>query len=187
MATTALIVEILVIGILGLVWIILLVFQFSDLDINQIGKILSGLKDWSALYTLLFIGVIYQLGWLINGLGFLFTNGLFEKKIRNKMFEEAKLDYHAVRPTVYQNASPKVCSDMALERSIMRLSRSGIINFFLISVALILNGDSIYIFFPIALVLSFGCYAQWRYRYKRYYKRMIESFRIIITDKKNKA
>ena len=186
MATTTLIVEILVVGIFGLIWISLVLLKATAFDASQLVKILYNLRDWSVLITILMIGIIYQLGWMINGLSFGISNFLFEKRIRNRMFLKEGLKYEVVRPTVYQDGSEKVFSDMAVERSVMRLSRAGYLNFLLIAIALLWNGGSFTKFFWIALILFMGCFFQWRQRFRRYYIRMITTFKVIQKEAESK-
>ncbi len=64
MATTALLVEILVEGMLCFICIFLVVFRLDIVTLQMIKKILVILNEWTTLSTVLLIGVIYQFGTL---------------------------------------------------------------------------------------------------------------------------
>ena len=182
MTTTSLIVEILVVGSIGSIWFLLFLFWFSLVDPKDVIDFMVKLKEWSGLVTIGVVGLIYQLGWLING----FSHGIlylcFGKKMRENIFKKKDLSYNIVRGLVYQKASDKVRSDLDMERSIIRISRSGFFNFVLISIALLINGSSFIKFAPVTVVLfigCFGCFFQWYYRCKRYYGKMINFYEVI--------
>ena len=175
MATTSAIVEILVIGVIGSVWLILFLSGISAIHLDSLVDYMLKLKDWSSLITFLAVGIIYQLGWLINGFSYGILN-IIEKCIRSKMFKQKKLEHRKVRALVYQKASATVRDDLKVDRSVIRLSRSGVFNFSLIFVALLLHRIP---FLPLLLLLLFvvtGCGLQWYFRFVRYYNRMIDEY-----------
>jgi hypothetical protein len=179
MATTTAIVEILVIGIVGSIWVIFFITGIFALPLDALVHFMLKLNDWSGLITFLLIGILYQLGWLINGFSYGILRLFLEKRIRSNIFSQKKLEYRKVRALVYQKASDKVREDLNVERSVIRLSRSGIFNFFLVSTALLINGSTFIKFVPISLVLFAGCGVQWYFRFIRYYNRMIDEYDVI--------
>jgi len=176
MATTAVIVEILVIGLIGSIWLVLFLSGISVLDPDSVYDCMVRLKDWSGLLTFLVIGLIYQFGWLINGFSYGILRFLLTKRMRDKIFEQRQLEHRNVRALVYQEASDKVRQDLDVERSVVRLSRAGMFNFLLISIALLINGSPFVKFAPFSLILSIGCGIQWYFRFARYYNRMIDDY-----------
>jgi hypothetical protein len=179
MTTTSFIVEILVVGSIGSIWFLLFFFGFSLADPKDVIDVLVKLKEWSGLITIGVIGLIYQLGWLINGFSYGILYPCFGKRMKESIFKKKQLNYNIVRGLVYQKASDKVRSDLDMERSIIRISRSGVFNFGLISIALLINGSSFIKFAPVTVVLFIGCSFQWYYRFTRYYVRMIDFYEVI--------
>ena len=179
MATTAVIVEILVIGLIGSIWLVLFLTGISVLDPDSVYGCMVRLKDWSGLITFLAIGIIYQFGWLINGFSYGILRILLTKRMRDNIFKQRQLEYRNVRALVYQEASDKVRQDLDVERSVVRLSRAGIFNFFMISIALLINGNPFIKFVPLSFILFVGCCIQWHFRFVRYYNRMIDEYDVI--------
>jgi len=179
MTTTSFIVEILVIGSIGSILFLLFFFGFSLADPKDLIDGLVKLKEWSGLVTIGMVGLIYQLGWLINGCSHGIFSLCFGKKMRERIFKKIEPNYNIVRGFVYQKASDKVRSDLDMERSIVRISRSGAFNFGLILISLLINGSSFIKFVPIPMVLLIGCSFQWYYRLKRYYNKMIDFYEVI--------
>lgn len=179
MTTTSLIVEILVVGLIGSIWFLLFLFWFSLADPKDVIDILVKPKEWNGLITIGVIGLIYQLGWLINGCSHGIFSFCFGKRIRERIFKKKGLNYNTVRGLVFQKASDKVRSDLDMERSIIRISRSGAFNFGLISISLLINGSSFIKFAPITAVLFISCSLQWYYRLKRYYNKMFDFYEVI--------
>ena len=178
MATTSAIVEILVIGVIGVVWVILFLSGVSTTHLDSVVDYMLKLKDWNGLITFLVIGVLYQLGWLINGFSYGILN-ITERRIRSKIFKQKKLEHRKVRALVYQKASDTVRDDLKVDRSVIRLSRSGVFNFSLIFIALLLQGSPLLPLFPLLLFVVAGCSLQWYFRFVRYYNRMIDEYEVI--------
>jgi hypothetical protein len=99
--------------------------------------------------------------------------------MRERIFKKRERNYNIVRGLVYQKASDKVRSDLDMERSIIRISRSGAFNFGLISISLLINGSPFIKFPLITVVLLICCSFQWYYRCKRYYNNMIDFYEVI--------
>ncbi len=136
LATTSLIVEILVIGAFALVWVILFAFRAFCLDISAIQKWLIVYKDWSAVVALIGIVVSYQLGWAVNQLSYFLAGLTFNKPIKSYVFKDQYQNYDMIKTTVYMKGSPFVVEKVKERLSVVRLTRSAFINFFFISVAL---------------------------------------------------
>lgn len=174
------IIEIIVIGVFSLIWISLLLIRVSVLDISHIHSLATSYSSLSPLILVIGMVVSYQLGWLINGFSYAITVIFFEKKIRDKIFDDENLKYEPVRASVYQKASSDLRSDLGTDRSVIRLSRAGAVNFFFISLTMLLFGGFISHLSFIPFLCFVGSGLQWYFRYKRYYKRMIASYKVIM-------
>ena len=124
MATTVMIVEVIVVGIFSSLWIFMVLLRLSLVDLSGISECAAELKDWTALFTIVAIAVLYQLGWLMNTLGHVITEWVFlGRLIRKRMFKHSSLEYMRVRTKVYQEASSSAREDLGVDRSVIRLSR----------------------------------------------------------------
>jgi hypothetical protein len=182
MSTTAFIAEILVTGFFSTIWIFILIIQAFNIQIMPLSESLLKYKDFSTILILILLIIWYQIGWLINNLGTAIIDAPFGFPYRNKYFKENKLDYNIVRETFYQYSSADLKNDLGLDRTIIRLARGGIINFSLIFITLLPFGGVFVNSSLVFLFLAIGSCFQWRYRYKRYYKRMITSYKMILAN-----
>jgi hypothetical protein len=123
---------------------------------------------------------LYQLGWLMNGLAHALVALCFDKPIRDALFQREKLTYEPVRATVYQKASPELRGDLATDRTVVRLSRAGALNFLLIGVLLATFGRPWIPLSALALLCAISSALQWLCRYRRYYRRMISAYKVIV-------
>lgn len=180
MATTALIVEMLVIGSSALVWITLFVLSRWGQKLLPAIEALEPVADWIPLLSIIGIGLLYQLGWLLNFI----SQVLIESwgggtLIRKSIFKRESLEYESVRLAVYQKASIDARADLGLDRSVVRLSRAAIINFCTTGLVLFYY-PSVPKLVPCAiLLLSILCWVQWYVRFTRYYRRMIKLYLLI--------
>jgi hypothetical protein len=135
MATTALIVEIIVIGAFALVWVALFIIRFLGLDVSLISDWLVLYKDWSTGIVLASVVISYQLGWSVNQLSYFFARKTFNKTIKSRVFKDEYKNFDSIKATVYMQGSPFV--EKVKERlSVVRLTRSAFMNFLLISIGL---------------------------------------------------
>ena len=136
MATTALIVEIIVIGAFALVWVALFIIKFSGLDVSLIPGWLVLYKDWSTGIVLASIVISYQLGWSVNQLSYFFARETFNKIIKARVFKDEFKNFDSIKAIVYMQGSPFVVEKVKERLSVVRLTRSAFINFLLISIGL---------------------------------------------------
>jgi len=141
MATTALIVEIVVIGTFALIWVALFVFKFFGLDTAMVSSWLSQYKDWSTGAVLLAIVISYQLGWSVNQISYFLARKTFNKTIKRKIFKDEYENYSSIKATVYIKASTFSLDNIRERLSVVRLTRSAFVNFLLISVGLFVLGN----------------------------------------------
>ena len=136
MATTALIVEIIVIGDFALVWVSLFIIKFLGLDISLISDWLILYKDWSTAIVLAFVVISYQLGWSVNQLSYFVARKTFNKTIKSRLFKEEHKSFDLIKATVFMQGSPFTIEKIKERLSVVRLTRSAFLNFSLISIGL---------------------------------------------------
>ena len=102
MKTTSIIVEMLIIGFFGGIWIILFISKYSSLNLINFINDYPEIKNWSALIALLAILVLYQLGWVINWISVILISFIANKKIRDPIFLDENTSYISARTIVYQ-------------------------------------------------------------------------------------
>jgi hypothetical protein len=140
MATTALIVEILVIGAFALIWVALFVISIFGLDESLISDWVVLYKDWSTGIILMSIAVAYQLGWSVNQLSYFFARKTFNKTIRVKVFKDEHKNFDSIKNKVLMQGSSFVVEKIQERLSVVRLTRSAFLNFLLISIGLFALG-----------------------------------------------
>jgi hypothetical protein len=136
MATTALIVEIIVIGAFALVWVSLFIIRFLGLDVSLISDWLIFHKDWSTGFVLASVVISYQLGWSVNQLSYFLARTTFNKTIRSRVFKDQYNNFDSIKATVYMQGSPFTVEKVKERLSVVRLTRSAFLNFLLISMGL---------------------------------------------------
>lgn len=136
MATTALIVEIIVIGAFALVWVSLFIIRFLGLDISLMSEWLILYKDWSTAVVLASVVISYQLGWSVNQLSYFLARKTFNKTIRSRIFKEEHKNFESIKATVFMQGSPFTMEKIKERLSVVRLTRSAFLNFLLISIGL---------------------------------------------------
>lgn len=141
MATTALIVEILVIGTFALVWVALFVIKIFGVDASLVSAWLVQYKDWSTGIILMSIAIAYQLGWSVNQLSYFFARNTFNKKIRMRVFKNKHENFDTIKNKVLMQGSSFVVEKILERLSVVRLTRSAFLNFLLISIALFTLGN----------------------------------------------
>ena len=179
MNTTVAIIEILVVGLFGSAWILLAVMRAGGIEWSAVAVHLNHWQDWSTTATVIGTLAAYQVGWLMNGL----SRGLMwplAKRERNRILGGSK-EYEVVRAAVYQTGSARVNDDLALEQSVIRLARGGLVNFSSIALLLVTSGAgrarlTVAVVF---LVLALGCALQWRHRNRRYYERILTEYKTL--------
>lgn len=184
MATTALFVEIIIIGAVSEIWIFLLVYGFISPSLSQISIWIDYLNKTSTLLIVPFLAITYSLGWLTNFLSERIMKPFFQKKYRDQLFETINENYYNARGLFFQKASTDVVQDLRFDRHIIRISRSNIVNFILIPFGLIFNYKqfslkTIGFLCCFSVLISLGSFFQWVTRYKSCYSKMLDTYKII--------
>jgi len=184
MATTALIVEILVVGVFGLIWVGLFVFKFFGLEVSTISNWLIQYKDWSTGAVLIFAAISYQLGWSINQFSYFVSRKKLNKSIRKKIFKENYDDYDLIKTTVFLKGTTPILDSIQERFSILRLTRSSSLNFLFISIGLFLLrqwGVGI-----VSLGISVVLLIQSNDIYAQYCSRILSTYKAINQENENK-
>lgn len=177
MATTALIVEIIVIGAFALVWVLLFIIKFSGLDLSLISDWLILYKDWATAVVLASVVISYQLGWSVNQLSYFFARKTFNKTIRSRVFKEEYKNFNSIKATVYMQGSPFTVEKIKERLSVVRLTRSAFLNFLLISIALFtLEKWQVGI---VTLVITIVLFIQANDMYSLYCNQIFDAYKVI--------
>ena len=128
MNTTAMVIEILIVGLQTVVWltlIVLTIFGYKWVPLETLEK-------WSGPIVLFIIGMSYTLGILFDRLwDFLLHKS--DKKIRAEYFNDSRPSLHDVRATVF-SSSERMARFIDYIRSRMRIGRASTGNFCLITI-----------------------------------------------------
>lgn len=175
MATTSIIVELLIVGFFTSVWMFLLCLRLSLFDLDSARQFASAVEPTPAL--LVATAVFYQVGLLMNSISHRITRNFAQLKFRNEIIPDT--DYEIVRATVYQKGSDETVKGLGLYLTFVRLSRAGIINFLLIALSMFLFGGKVALAGVIPLIISGVSLFVWRGVFRQYYRRMGFAYQII--------
>jgi hypothetical protein len=179
MTTTQVFIELLITGFGSLIWIILLFFGINGLDFKLFLELAI-----SNIFLLPIAGLAYIIGIIVDRIGF----QLFKKKERkniHKVFSEDEDRSNVQFKVVYiiQN-SDHLKSKIDYNRSRLRLTRSWIINFFMITLSLIIYSittdyENTSILLSLLVISFFFCilsFYTWNKLSGDYYKNIKSSF-----------
>lgn len=189
MSTTDLFVEIIIIGIGGLIWLILLILSFLGHQWVPWDKAVS-------LTSLIpFLAITYILGIAVDRISDQIFS-IWDKDLRRAQFSSNE-EYHFARNYIYTYANEKIIDLFEYGKSRIRISRAWSINFILIAFSAILfislNSNSLNLNNKASLLLVtvFGCFIgtasnllAWRKLAKNDYKRLNEMFLFLKQEKK---
>ena len=184
MALTTLFVEILIIGTISEIWLFLILLSFISFDPNTISFIIDSIYKLSAFLIIPYLSITYSLGWLVNFISERIFKKFFQKKFRDKIFSDAGYDYYNARGLLFQKASSDVMQDFRFDRHILRISRSSVVNFSLITISLLLHYDKISTSILLLCVLISTSFVivsfyQWKVKYKSNYSKMLGIYKVV--------
>jgi len=178
MATTALFVEILVIGATAEIWMTLLLMLFLNTsEINSIIGVLTTNNGMIALSATLFIAVTYNIGWVINFVAERLIKPYFQKSIRDEIFDGSSQSYSMAKYHILLNASQDLINEIVFDRHIIRIARANVLNFLLIAITVAFNFNkyakavTVYIII-VSLVIAVLSFFQWKTRYRAHYEKI---------------
>ena len=162
MATTALIVEMIIIGVQTVTWLILLVFLTTDYHVMR----LDALSNWNTLLLFLSIGVCYTLGVVFDAVAaWIEERGPFRRQKDQSVRDKERHLRQLIR---FHNL--ELAKEMDGDEYRLRLMRSTALNLVLIFIVgslLIATSDpilwrkSLFIFI-LSMITVFGIYAWYR-------------------------
>jgi hypothetical protein len=172
MPTTALIVEVLVIGAMTLIWLIVLFAAFlPSPNSAQMAQLASLIREASPLLALPALALTYAVGWITN-----FCSErlfFFRHRIRDLRFGGATR-YETAKLLMLQRGSDNLVQEVLADRHVIRLARGGVMNFTLLAITLSIHGlRGRTLAWPLALlclVLAALSFAQWRKKYCSHYE-----------------
>jgi len=185
MATTALFVEILVVGAIAELWIVSLLIACVNASKTRmlLASVLT-LKDFAPVILIFVLALTYAVGWVANFISeWLFKQG-FEKTIRNPLFKSLGKPYNEARTLVLLNASADFLREVQLDRHIIRIARTNALSFALLGMSLPFHRHRVetapLVFLIVLLMLlSFASFAQWRRRYTSQYENIAQAVKAL--------
>ena len=79
--------------------------------------------------------LIYHLGWITNWASFRLCETLYVRRLKRRILGPLSEDYELARSRLLQEGSAALVQELRVELSIVRIARSGILNFGLLAVA----------------------------------------------------
>lgn len=181
MNTTSLIVEVLVGGFITLLWIFLIIIKVYDVDLQVLQETILKYQDWSGYILFSTMAFSYQLGWLMIHASYIATSKYLVLPIRKNVFEESYSDYRKIKNTVYFRSSDELMAGIEKDRSVIRLSRTGLLNFSVL--AIVLLSYQLWWLALSAFIISIVSLLQLRSMYRSLYTKLKNSYaEIIVPD-----
>lgn len=122
----------------------------------------------------------YQLGWVMIHLSYIATNKPIIIPLRKKIFGDKYKNYRAIKNKVYFNSNSDLMSGIEKDRSVIRLTRTGLLNFIILAI--------VFLFYKLwwlafaAFIISMISLMQLRMVYLSLYKKLNDSHSEIIDD-----
>jgi len=182
--TTSLMAEIVVIGFFASIWIVALVVRPFVHETVWLQEMLTNYESYAPLGIIALLICWYQLGWILNGICWPMMDRLKYKKLKEEMSKDVKGGYRAMCTEVYQHASTPFQHDLYTDRSVMRISRTGIVNFALIGISVLLIDTRLFWLATIFFSASVACTFQAFKRSTRYYAQIYDAYHRIATEQK---
>lgn len=164
MATTVIFIEIMIMGLITFTWLFLLSFRIGAIHADDLAVALSIQKEWSGPVLVIFAGLAYQLGSLMNTTSFGVMEFLIGKRIRNLIM--APYDHERALAIIYQKGSAEAVRIIDGHLTYIRLSRSAVLNFFFLGMTLLTFGSRFLGTAVLFLLLSLASYPLWRIVYR---------------------
>jgi hypothetical protein len=175
MSTTAIVVELLVVGLQALAWVIVLVLAFTGVPAEPT-KRLAELKDWAPLLSAAGIAAAYTLGILVDRL----SDGAFKSIDHKIQLEEIPHpDFHDAKARLeVMHESPGMTSFLEYIRSRVRIARSTTMNAFIGTLVtagfFVSRGDygAVLLTLVIGAAATAGAHRVWKSIMHTYYRRL---------------
>lgn len=185
MATTALFVEILVIGATAELWIVSLLLACAGPSAaERLMTNLSRAKDFGPATLIFVLAITYGIGWVANFTSERLFKLLFQRRLRDPLFEGSGIKYEDARLLVLQKASSQFLHEVQLDRHVIRIARANALNFALLAASLLLHVRRIETavlatLLTLLVAASIGSFYQWRTRYSFQYTRVAAAAKLL--------
>jgi hypothetical protein len=184
MTHTGALLEILIIGLTGAVWVVMALFHADVLKPAVILQAAKDYKDWAALVTFAVLAMCYQLGWIVNTVA-IWLGEPVAARMRTRIFGKGK--YDSARTLVYEDGDDSVLGHLDVQRNAIRLTRAGIVNFMALTLVFSQCGrqwrPGVYVLFGCSVL----CFVQFAYRCGRYYRRLKAAHDVILRERERKT
>ncbi len=175
MATTALIVEILVVGALAVTWMAAaIVVFFAPEPFPGVASLGSAASGVTPLLLLPFLALIYSVGWIVNFVSQQVLRPFVPVLSGGSAVNEVNSNQYHV--WILQHCSESLIADLAVDRTVIRLARGGIVNF--LCFAVVAAAATARGWIPgwslagLSLLLAGLSFAQWHTRHKSHRRRV---------------
>lgn len=111
MATTSLVVEMVIIGCFSTLWLLLAAVRVHLLEVVPLCDPAS-VQSWVTPMLFVATAIMYQVGWVINAVADALTAKALGRRVRDRLFSAANLKYETARALVYHKASPALIGDI---------------------------------------------------------------------------
>lgn len=188
MSTTALFVEIMIIGAIADIWLFLIVFAVVSPDVSFAEVLLTSVSSLGNLIIFPILGVTYVVGFCMNFISDYFFRCVIQQKIREKVISESELkniDYYYIRSYFSQKASELLSKDWCYTRHSIRIARSSVLNFFFIAIIFLLyicigkSSWGVIVSFILCIFISLAALWQATTLSKTNYKRLIQDYIVL--------
>lgn len=188
MKFTALVVEIFVGGLTAQIWLLLALYIIYEPDLDILTELMVQFKDYSGLLVFVYVGLTYVLGWIAHFLGESTLDLLFQSRFRDRLFAKKGIDFFLARTEIFQNGSSGTFADIQYDRQLLRIARTNLFNFLIISFIFIIYAIRYKSLFYLPLVvvssgIAFLCFIHWKLRYTATFKKMLDMYTLIKKDK----
>jgi hypothetical protein len=181
MATTSIFVELLVAGCFSLSWLVLFCLRFSILDVAILRSLFAFDDAKSAIFVGLGIVIAYQVGMMVNLLAYGILYIVREKAWQLRA-ARPRGKFEEMRAVVFQRGSDQVLQDLLVHLNFTRMGRTGMFNFTLLAIALIVYDRGMWGLAVLSLGFAMGSVPIWLMQGSRYYRRMGIVFKVIANE-----
>jgi hypothetical protein len=146
MATTAFVVEILVAGLLAMVWLLMVpVTLLFPSEARALAEELKNFSGYSLLLGFIVLAVAYTLGWLINSVTYWIAYLSYRRTLQRQIIGRqcTREIYENLRTAVLMNKEcEEVVNKLSAQTAVHRITRAGGLNFLALGIMTILLGGS---------------------------------------------
>ncbi len=173
--------EVLAAGFFGSIWIILLIVKPLTPESLWTAETLVLYKDYAHIFLISLLICWYSLGWLINLFSYRFFEVAYFIKFKNEVAGSVQI-HRQWSTLVHHHANQSLRAELSEDRRIMRIARTGTLNFLLIAIALLtIDGINPWLaLLPLGLSIGSGC--QTIQRGHRYYHAIWDFHAHLVTE-----